>query len=275
VCGDCLNESSYEKCLQSDQAQQVITDPPYNVRIAGHAMGRGRVKHADFAMASGEMSSAEFVRFLETCMTLVNAHVSDGSIHHYFMDWRHIPEITTAGGNVRYEWKNLLVWVKTNAGQGSFYRSQHELVCVFKHGLAEHINNFGLGATGRYRTNVLQYPSVNSLHPARRGDLALHPTVKPVALVADLIRDCSRRNGLILDPFGGSGTTLIAAERTGRAARLIEIEPRYVDLTIRRWESLTGKRAVHRPSGATFEEMARQRHAPKPKAATERVRVRR
>ena len=157
------------------------------------------------------------------------------------------------------EWKDLLVWNKTNAGQGSFYRSKHELVAAFKSGNAAHINNFGLGAEGRYRTNVIDCPSVNSLHPARRGDLQLHPTVKPVALIADLIRDCSRRNGIILDPFGGSGTTIIAAERTGRRARVMELDPLYVDVAIRRWERLTNVKALHTASGRTFAELEAHR----------------
>ena len=157
-----------------------------------------------------------------------------------------------------------MVWNKNNAGQGSFYRSKHELIAVFKNGAAPHINNFGLGGQGRYRANVLDYPSVNSLHPARRGELDLHPTVKPVALVADLIRDCSRRNGVILDPFGGSGTTILAAERTGRIARVIELDPLYVDLTIRRWEEITGIAARHAQSGLTFAETADKRGATAP-----------
>jgi DNA modification methylase len=157
------------------------------------------------------------------------------------------------------EWKNLLVWNKDNAGQGSFYRSKHELITVFKSGNAPHINNFGLGGQGRYRTNVMDCPSVNNLHPARRGDLQLHPTVKPVALIADLIRDCSRRNGIILDPFGGSGTTMIAAERTGRRARLMELDPLYVDVAIRRWEQLTNVKALHTASGRSFAEVEAHR----------------
>ena len=151
------------------------------------------------------------------------------------------------------------MWNKNNAGQGSFYRSKHELIGVFKNGSAPHINNFGLGANGRHRSNVLDYPSVNCLHPARRGELDLHPTVKPVALIADLIRDCSRRNGIVLDPFGGSGTTVLAAERTGRVARVIELDPLYVDLAVRRCEQTTGIAARHSELGLTFAEIAAER----------------
>jgi DNA modification methylase len=175
------------------------------------------------------------------------------------MDWRHLPELLAAARPLYSDWKNLLVWSKTNAGQGSFYRSKHELIAVFKNGTAPHINNFGLGAQGRYRANVLDYPGVNSLHPARRGEIDLHPTVKPVALVADLIRDCSRRNGIVLDPFAGSGTTILAAERTGRVARVIELDPLYVDLTIRRWEQITNIPARHGELGLTFAETAAKR----------------
>jgi DNA modification methylase len=180
------------------------------------------------------------------------------------MDWRHLHELLGAALPRYSEWKNLLVWNKLNAGQGSFYRSKHELIAVFKSGTKPHVNNFGLGAKGRYRTNVQDYPGVNSLHPARRGDLELHPTVKPTALIADLIRDCSRRNGIIPDPFGGSGTTILAAERTGRIARLIELDPLYVDVAIRRWQQVTGAPARLTETGMSFVEAEAQRGAPSP-----------
>jgi hypothetical protein len=236
----------------------LVTDPPFNVPIAGHAMGRGKVRHRNFMQASGEMSAAEFTRFLEKAITCFIEFSADGSIHDIFMDWRHLPELLGAGLSQYSEWKNLLVWNKTNAGQGSFYRSKHELIAVFKNGTGAHVNNFGLGKQ-RYRTNVLDYPGVNSLHPARKGDLALHPTVKPLALIADLIRDCSKRHGIILDPFGGSGTTMLAAERTGRVARLIELDPLYVDVAVRRWEVFSGTAARHAGSGRSFEEIAEER----------------
>jgi len=246
VCGDALRSDAYKVLLADDLAQMVVADPPYNVRINGHAVGRGKVRHREFKMASGEMSKAAFATFLERFVRQAVAYSSDGSIHYLFIDWRHLPELLAAARPRYAEWKNLLVWNKTNAGQGSFYRSKHELIAVFKNGTAPHINNFGLGSDGRYRANVLDYPGVNSLHPARRGELDLHPTVKPVALVADLIRDCSRRNGIILDPFGGSGTTILAAERTGRVARIIELDPLYVDV---RDPPLA---THHRHSGAAF-----------------------
>jgi DNA modification methylase len=261
VCGDALQSTAYAVLLKGELAQMLVADPPFNVRINGHAMGRGKVRHREFKMASGEMSEEAFMAFLEGFIRQAVAFSNDGSIHYLFIDWRHLPELLSAARPLYAEWKNLLVWNKTNAGQGSFYRSKHELVAVFKRGSAPHINTFGLGANGRYRANVLDYPGVNSLHPARRGELELHPTVKPVALIADLIRDCSRRNGIILDPFGGSGTTILAAERAGRVARMIELDPLYVDVAIRRWEQTTGIPARHAELGLTFSETAAKRGA--------------
>jgi DNA modification methylase len=262
LCANALERRSYERLLQGHIAQMVLTDPPYNVPIAGHAMGRGKIRHRNFAAAVGEMSRTEFTTFLSKFIRQIIVFSQDGSIAYVFMDWRHLPELLGAALPLFTEWKNLLVWNKNNAGQGSFYRSKHELIAVFKNGTAPHINNFSLGGKGRYRANVLDYPSVNSLHPARRGDLELHPTVKPVALVADLIRDCSRRNGIILDPFGGSGTTILAAERTGRIARLIELDPLYVDVAVRRWEKTMGMPARHSGSGLSFGEVAAERGVP-------------
>jgi DNA modification methylase len=256
VCGDALQSTSYEALLGDELAQIMVTDAPYNVPIHGHAMGRGKVRHREFKMAAGEMSEAAFTAFLDTFIRHAITFSVDGSIHYLFIDWRHLPELLAAARPLYADWKNLLVWNKTNAGQGSFYRSKHELVAVFKNGAAPHINNFGLGGQGRYRANVLDYPGVNCLHPARRGDLDLHPTVKPVGLVADMIRDCSRRNGIVLDPFAGSGTTILAAERAGRIARAIELDPLYVDVAIRRWEQITSIPARHVGSGLTFTETA-------------------
>jgi DNA modification methylase len=259
LCGDALERRSFKSLLRGNVAQMVVTDPPFNVKIAGHAMGRGKTRHREFKQAAGEMSPAQFIQFLERFICLATQFSQDGSIHYIFIDWRHVEELLNAAKALYTEWKNLLVWNKDNAGQGSFYRSKHELIAVFKKGTGPHINNFGLGARGRYRANVLDYPSVNSLHPARRGDLELHPTCKPVALIADLIRDCSKRNGIILDPFGGSGTTILAAERTGRIARLVELDALYVDVAIRRWEKITGVPARHVASGLSFEQMVAKR----------------
>ena len=258
VCADALKSESYSTLLGDDQAQMVFTDPPYNVEVDGNVCGSGRVKHAEFAMASGEMSSAEFTEFLKTSLGLAAAHSSDGALHFVCMDWRHMSELQVAGEDTYSELKNLCIWSKTNGGMGSLYRSQHELVFVYKYGTAPHINNVQLGKHGRNRTNVWTYPGQSSFGGSGHSKLVLHPTVKPVALIADAIRDCSNRGGIILDPFGGSGTTLIAAERTGRKAKLIEYEPRYVDVTVKRWQALTGRKAINKKTGHTFDEVEQQ-----------------
>jgi len=249
-----LVAENYALLLESQQVQMVVADPPYNVQVKS-VVGRGKLDYREFIQASGELSQAEFTEFLARFTENAIRYACDGAIHFVFMDWRHLPELLAVALPRQSEWKNLLVWNKDNAGQGNFYRSKHELIAVFKSGTAPHINNFGLGSQGRYRTKVLDYPSVNSLHPARRGEQEFHPTTKPMALVADLIRDCSRRNGVILDPFGGSGTTLIAAERTGRRARLLELDPLYVDVAIRRWQRVTNREALHVETGRTFSDM--------------------
>ena len=266
LCGDARNQSAYDCLLEGAKAEFVFTDPPYNVVIEGHVCGLGRVHHREFAMASGEMSEAEFTAFLEGVFSLLAANTVDGSIHDICMDWRHMSEMLAAGRKVYSELKNLCVWNKTNAGMGTFYRSKHELVFVWKVGTIPHINNFELGQHGRNRSNIWDYAGANTMRAGRLEELAMHPTVKPVALVADAIKDCSRRSGLVLDPFCGSGTILIAAERTGRKARALEIDPAYVDVAIRRWQTYTGKAAVLANSGKTFEIIEEQRGA-RPDAA--------
>ena len=253
LCGDATKAGSYNELLHDDPASLVFTDPPYNVPISGHVCGSGKIQHREFAMASGEMSKSEFSCFLEDVFTNLVEHSFDGSIHFVCMDWRHMGETLAAGEAAYAELKNLCVWAKTNGGMGSFYRSRHELIFVFKNGTAPHINTFELGQTGRYRTNVWEYPGINSFSSDRLSALEMHPTVKPVALVADAIKDCSKRRSIVLDPFGGSGTTLIAAEETGRRARLLELDPIYCDTIIRRWQRLTGRHARHAVSGKRFE----------------------
>jgi DNA modification methylase len=262
LCGDARAQSAYDRLLEGAKAEFVFSDPPYNVAIEGHVCGLGRMHHREFAMASGEMNEAEFTGFLEGVFRLLVANTLNGSIHDICMDWRHMSEMLAAGRNVYSELKNLCVWNKTNAGMGSFYRSKHELVFIWKNGAAAHINNFELGQHGRNRSNVWDYAGVNTMRAGRLEELAMHPTVKPVALVADAIKDCSRRGGLVLDPFCGSGTILIAAERTGRKARALEIDPAYVDVAVRRWQSYTGKAAVLAGSGETFETIEERRIAP-------------
>jgi DNA modification methylase len=252
ICGDSRDSAVYDKLLGSERAQLIFTDPPYNVPINGHVCGLGKVKHEEFAMASGEMDEAQFRACLEEVLRNLRDFSVEGSIHYVCMDWRHIRELLAAGDAVYDELKNLVVWNKDNGGMGAFYRSKHELVFVFKKGGASHINNFELGQHGRYRTNVWDYAGVNSMKAGRAEELAMHPTVKPVAMVADAIRDCSKRNGIVLDAFLGSGTTIVAAEQTGRRGYAIEIDPRYVDVTIRRWQSATGKDAVLAGTDITF-----------------------
>jgi DNA modification methylase len=258
-CDDALKQAAYEHLLRGAKAQFVITDPPYNCAIDGNVCGLGKIRHREFVMASGEMSDAEFTEFLQSVFVRLVENTVDGSIHEAFMDWRHMGEMLAAGRQVYTELKNLCVWNKSNAGMGSFYRSQHELVFVWKSGTKPHINNFELGQHGRNRTNVWQYAGVNAMRPGRLEELAMHPTCKPVMLVADAIKDCSRRGGEVLDPFCGSGTVLIAAERTGRKARALELDPRYVDVAVRRWQSYTGKSAVLAGSGETFETIEERR----------------
>lgn len=256
VCGDATDPEVYRRLLGTEKAQMVFTDPPYNVPVNGHICGLGKVQHDEFVMAPGEMTEEQFTEFLRTVAENLAACSEDGSIHYVCMDWRHIGELLAAGRAAYAEFKNLVVWNKDNGGMGAFYRSKHELVFVFKNGTAAHINNFGLGQHGRYRTNVWDYAGVNSLKAERGEELAMHPTVKPVAMVADAMKDCSRRGGIILDAFSGSGTTIIAAEQTGRKARAIELDPRYVDVAIRRWQQLTGGKATLAGSDSTFDELA-------------------
>lgn len=259
LCADARDIAAVEALLGGKKAQMVFTDPPYNVPIDGHVTGLGRVRHREFAMASGEMSQADFTKFLTTVLSNLATVSIDGSIHYVCMDWRHLQEILAAGTAAYTELKNLCVWNKDNGGMGSFYRSKHELVLVFKKGAAAHINNFGLGEKGRYRTNVWDYAGANTLRSSRMAELAMHPTVKPVALVADAIKDCSKRGGIVLDAFGGSGTTLIAAEQTGRHGYLLELDPAYVDVTIRRWQARTGQKATNPALKASFDELEAQR----------------
>lgn len=254
ICGDAQNPDSFRALLGDEQADLVFTDPPYNVKIDGNVCGLGGVRHREFAFASGEMSEDQFTGFLSTTLGNTATVMRDGAIAFVCMDWRHMGEMLTAGRACFTELKNLVVWNKANGGMGSFYRSKHELIFVFKKGEATHTNSFGLGGTGRHRTNVWDYQGITSPGKARGEELAMHPTVKPVALIADAIRDCSRRGEIVLDGFGGSGSTLIAAEKTGRLARLIEYDPLYCDTIVRRWERVTGKRARHSSSGLGFEE---------------------
>ena len=243
ICGDSCDPEVVAALMDGAQATMVFTDPPYNVPISGHVGGKGAVQHREFAMASGEMTREEFTGFLRTIFQILAAHSIDGSIHFICMDWRHMGEVQQASIGAYSELKNLIVWVKDNGGMGTFYRSRHELIFVYKSGDAPHINSFELGQHGRYRTNVWEYRGVNTLKAGRMEELELHPTVKPVAMISDAIKDVSHRGGIVLDLFGGSGSTLIAAHKTGRKAYLCEIDPLYCDRIIRRWETFSNDEA--------------------------------
>lgn len=254
ICGNALKNETYDRLLDTERADMVFTDPPYNVPIDGHVCGNGKIKHAEFAMASGEMTDAEFYSFLEDFCDKASSFSRDGSLHYICMDWRHIDVLIRAGKEFYADLKNICVWNKDNGGMGSLYRSKHELVAVFKHGKKPHINNIELGKHGRYRTNVWDYKGVNSFG-RNQSDLKLHPTVKPVTMIADAIKDCTKRGHIVLDPFAGSGSTLIAAEKTGRIARCIELDPKYCDVIVRRWQKLTGEEALN-DAFDSFDEVA-------------------
>ncbi len=254
-CGDAKQETDLQKLMGRERATMVFADPPYNVSISS-VQGRGRIQHREFSEASSELSPQDFIRFLVNGLFLAAKYAVDGSIHFVCMDWRHSAELLIAGKEVYGTPKNIIVWVKTNAGQGTFYRSQHEFIFVFKKGDASHINNFELGQHGRNRSNVWTYAGVNTFRAGRMDDLAMHPTVKPVALVADAMRDCCRRGDIVLDPFMGSGTTIMAAERVGRRAYGLEIDPLYVDVAVRRWQAYTRRDAILKGTGKTFDEVA-------------------
>jgi DNA modification methylase len=260
LCGNALDRADFAALMGEERAVSVFTDPPYNVPIDGHASGLGAIHHRPFPMASGEMDKPAFTAFLALACQNLAEFSTNGSIHFICMDWRHLYELLTAGQDVYDELKNLCVWVKDNGGMGSLYRSRHELVLVFKHGGNGHRNNVQLGQFGRNRSNVWHYPGANSF--ARFGEegnpLALHPTVKPVAMVADAILDCSARGDIVLDAFLGSGTTVVAAERTGRRCYGMELDPAYVDTAIRRWQALTGESALDAASGRSFADLARE-----------------
>jgi DNA modification methylase len=258
LCANSLEFSSYAKLMGNRQAKVAFVDPPYNLTIKDNVSGKGLVKHGDFAMASGEMSKDEFTAFLTSSLEHAARSSARDSVHFVCIDWRHISELIAAGEKAYASLLNVCVWAKDKGGQGSFYRSAHEFVFVYRSGKGRSRNNIQLGKFGRYRTNVWNYPSVGTL--CRQGDegnlLGYHPTVKPIALVSDALLDCSARGDLVLDSFLGSGTTLIAAERVGRVCFGIELDPRYVDVAIRRWQKHTGSDAIHATSGRTFNEIS-------------------
>jgi DNA modification methylase len=260
--GDACDKAAYADLMAGERARVVFTDPPYNVPIDGHVGGLGAVKHREFKMASGEMTAAEFTSFLAGIFANMAEVSVDGAIHFVCMDWRHMAEVMTAASGVYSGLKNLCVWNKSNGGMGSFYRSKHELVFVYKVGSEPHVNTVELGKSGRYRTNVWDYAGVNTWRVGREADLEMHPTVKPTALVIDAIKDCSRRGDIVLDPCVGSGTTIIAAHKSRRRARAIELDPLYVDVAVRRWEAFTGQAATMDISGESFAQVMDRRTDP-------------
>ena len=257
--GDAREVASWETLLGDERANIVFADLPYNVPIDGFVSGNGKTRHREFVMGAGEMSAPEFTTFQRAIFRNCVRFSSDGSIHYHCMDWRHMRETLDAADGIYSQFKQLVVWVKDNGGQGAFYRSRHELVFVFKAGKAKHTNNFKLGQSGRYRTNVVEYAGANTFRKGREADLAAHSTVKPTALVADFILDCSNRGDLVADPCIGSGTTLIAAHRTGRRGAGIEIDPGYADTALKRLAAASGLVPTLAGDGRSFDEIAAER----------------
>jgi DNA modification methylase len=259
VCADAQSGASYTLLMNRELADAIFTDVPYN--LAGSEIsGKGKVRHRSFKMAAGEMSVDRYRAFLRASMEQMVRHSADGSLHFHCIDWRHLQDIQAAAEETYRELLNICVWVKPNGGMGSLYRSRHEFVLVYKQGRARHRNNIELGRHGRNRTNVWEYAGGNSFSGRVTDEgnlLALHPTVKPVQMVADAILDCTARDGIVLDPFLGSGSTLIAAERTGRRCFGMDIDPAYVDAAVRRWQRHTGGHAVHADSGKRFDDLAK------------------
>ena len=255
-CGNAHDYAFVERVRGGRLADVCFIDPPYNVKIPGFVSGKGRARHRDFVQGVGELSSEEFFEFLKKSLDVLKAASSQRALIYACMDWRHILELTAAGRVLELPLINVCVWIKPNGGMGTLYRSRHELVCVFKSGGEPHSNNVELGRFGRNRTNVWDYAGMSSFGCEREELLALHPTVKPVALIADALRDVSKRGDIVLDTFLGSGSTVIAAEETGRTCYGVELDPGYVDVSIRRWQQTTGRDAVHAATGRCFDDLA-------------------
>jgi hypothetical protein len=261
-CGDSRNDCTYSRLMQGQRAEMVFTDLPDHDPIDGHVTGCSKIHHPEYAAASGKRSGSEFTDYLTGVFAQLARYSSDGALHYFCMDWRHLGELITAGRSIYTEFKSLCIWVREDARQGSLYRSQHELIFVFQEGKTPHRNDIQFGQSGRHRTNVWQYRRVNSFsrRTGEQGLSDLHPTVKPVELVADAILDCTARGDIVLDPFLGSGTTVIAAERTGRVCYGIALDPRDVDAIVRRWQAFTGRSAVQESTGRTFDELEKENH---------------
>jgi len=260
LCGDAREAGDLARVMNGAAASAVFCDPPYNLPMRGIG-GRGRTQHPDFAFASGEMSPQQHRDFLSKTLANGVRVSADGAVHFVCMDWRHISDLIDVGRELYGAMLNLVVWNKSNAGQGSFYRSQHELIGVFRVGETPHKNNVALGRFGRNRSNVWTYAGVNTFGRGRMEALTAHPTVKPVLLVADALLDCTARGDLVLDQFAGSGTTILAADKVGRIAFGVEYEPGYVDVVIKRWQKSTKLEATLAGDGRSFEEIGAARSA--------------
>jgi DNA modification methylase len=256
ICGDATDPHTLETLMSGDAAQLILTDEPYNVQIGGHV---SRGAHREFVMASGEMTDAEFQAFNAAWIGASLPYLCDGGLFGTFIDWRGYPAVMAAARQLGLAPFNLIVWAKTNAGMGSLYRSQHELLPLFKKGKGSHINNVELGKNGRWRSNVWTYPGASSMGSDARQGLEHHPTVKPVAMLEDALLDMTERGDIVLDPFLGSGSTLMAAEKTGRRCRGLELDPRYVDVIVRRYQAVTGQQAVLESTGETYDQLAMRR----------------
>jgi DNA modification methylase len=257
ACGDATDPAVMRLLMEGDpRARLILTDEPYNVPIAGHVTGGA---HREFAMASGEMTAEQFLAFNVAWMKAASGYLCEGGIFGTFIDWRGLPTVYAAATKLGLEPLNFIVWAKTNAGMGSLYRSQHELLPLFKKGNAQHVNNINLGKRGRWRSNLWTYPGASSLGSDARRGLQEHPTVKPTAMLEDALLDLTNRGDIIIDPFLGSGSTLIAAEKTRRVCRGVELDPLYVDVILRRYEATSGKAAILVDTGETFERLAARR----------------
>lgn len=255
MCGNALVLADLDRLMQGDLADVGFTDPPYNVPVNGHVSGKGQTRHREFVQGSGEMCAEDFTTFLTSALSNAASVSRNGAVWFACMDWRHLDEMLRAGRQAFQEMLNLCVWAKTNGGMGSLYRSQHELVFVFRKGRAGHRNNVQLGRYGRNRTNLWSYPGVNTFREGRMEDLTAHPTAKPVAMIRDALKDVSARGEVVLDPFLGGGATLMAAEASGRIARGLELDPLYVDVTLRRWRGATGSDPVRQADGMLFRDI--------------------
>jgi DNA modification methylase len=261
LCADATDPAAVQNLMAGSSARAIVSDAPYNLKIPGVVSGKGRKQHQDFVMASGEMERGQFVSFLGSFFSAAKPHLIDGALSLVFMDWRHIGELLAAAEAAEMSYRQLLVWAKSNPAMGGGWRNAHELIGVFKTGEAPHVDNVQLGRFGRNRSNVLHYPGANVLTKGRRKALELHPTVKPVALIADLILDVTEPGDIVLDCFGGSGTTLMAANAVDRKACLNELDPQYVDVTLARWLKRTGEQPILDETGQTFAEVSEARLA--------------